>query len=82
MSTGDDSDDGGDESTLGTAFGVLAHWKSIAIALGGLAVVWYTLQHPEITPNGYIPVFLGTALIAFGYAVYDSVNGRGRRHTA
>lgn len=69
-----DADDGaGDDGTslLDTATDWARHWKAWSVVVLSLAVVAWSIRRPELSPKGYIPIFVGLAVVTVGYVYLD-----------
>jgi hypothetical protein len=54
--------------TLETVVDWARHWRAWSLAALSLAVVgWAAFLQPETSPPGYVPIFVGFALLAVGY---------------
>jgi hypothetical protein len=55
------------DSLVEAATDWIRHWRAWGIATLSLAIVWWATLQPQRSPKGYIPIFVGFALMAMGY---------------
>jgi hypothetical protein len=69
MTASHQATDESDRSTVEKAGEALGLWKTWIVALGSVAVAVYAGLNPEMTPGGYVPIFLSFAATAVLFGI-------------